>query len=369
MIFSCLALIMAYLMEVASASSLLRDLESIGSTAASSCPKIKCDSKAKECAFIVGDATSKNVTLNTCSVKNQSCPFTAADLTKNDVNVTCIEVTPPTPTPKTRYPGEPCDDKFTCFSGNCTSSVCTGNATGTGCKEHADCVVGNYCNATTEVPAGICTKQVALKGKCANSFQCVNSAFCNVTSCESYFSFAAGSDITGLPEASSACIYNSIVFSEGKTLCNARTYASTTPKPDGTSHLVACESGNTTTCSYNNTDKTITTRTCECGYGPNQKAWCPAAHSETSVKFENYYKSVRDTFDNKCHTLKRTKCDLTDSDTTKRVKAVAENKLDTEDLHLFYGAEPCVKALLGGLSSNFIYVSLLISFLSTMFLF
>jgi len=282
---------------------------------------------------------------------------------QDSANVTCQDLPDPEIRKEVRFAGEPCNANNTCAHGwECKSGSCTGNKTNEACSRNEDCVVGNYCNVTK------CLKQVAKGGKCENTFQCVNTAFCNTT-CQDYYSLAEGTDVSLLDSPESACKFGSTIKNkEGKTVCNKISYQDTT-KAESKSHLAPCIAGNETACNYRNIDNSTFSVTCQCGYNDKGNAYCPAAHADTAVKFEVYYKSKRDAFGSKCHTLKRSICDLTeDSDFTKKSNAVTVNKLDTEQLHLYYEAGPCVRQIFGN-SANFLFFSLVAAFLSAMFMF
>lgn len=76
--------------------------------------------------------------------------------------------------------------------------------------------------------------------------------------------------------------------------------------------------------------------------------------------FTTYFKSIRDTFSNSCHTMNRQSC----YDTTEKVlKSVAKNAAESVTKSQYYKAPPCVMKVLGG-SSNFVVYSIALALLT-----
>lgn len=148
------------------------------------CRKVSCsDSLANECAV----ANTTSTVLKECSNKTVGCQYTLNELLTDAVgNYTCGEKKSPFEFPKTRYPGEACDDTNKCVvaGSSCANSTCTGKNVNETCLATQECVAGLYCAGT----AG-CQKQVVVGGNCTASTDCVNTAGCYEGKCTKYLKF------------------------------------------------------------------------------------------------------------------------------------------------------------------------------------
>jgi len=132
---------------------------------------------------------------------------------------------------------------------------------------------------------------------------------------------------------------------------------------NNSSRLVPCNN-NGGKCKYVNTvDQSPFELDCECALNEDGTSWCPAAQANSiyiykinldTASFNAYYKAIKDSYANKCHTSSRSNC----YDTPAKILSTQKRaSFDSVQRHKFYKAPSCVKAIMGG-SSNFISSSL-----------
>lgn len=76
-----------------------------------------------------------------------------------------------------------------------------------------------------------------------------------------------------------------------------------------------------------------------------------------------YFKAVRDTFSNKCHTANRATCYSVEA---KVQSAATVKKFETTEKHLYYGCDDCVKKMVGG-ASGYLFVSSIFALFALLF--
>lgn len=122
-------------------------------------------------------------------------------------------------------------------------------------------------------------------------------------------------------------------------------------KIDSNSKLFNCTKG--TPCKYRSSNNVTSEITCDCGLNPDRNTWCPAAPGDDALKtnFKDLNAKRAQEYDNTCHTLTRGAC----YEKTKTLTEISSLTLDSSQRHLFYGAEGCVRTILGT-KSSFLYL-------------
>ncbi len=166
-----------------------------------------------------------------------------------------------------RYAGEFCRASSECYSGNCTSSFCTGLERGKACTGDANCNVGLYCGD------GICTDTRKLGESCSATQKCASYLVCNVNKCIYALSLDNGQSAS-LP---SACKSFHVDGDTGLCAPGPKLVRSAGDPAEGPA---VCPYTNT--CKYKAGEKEIKTA-CECGTTAEGKLYCPAGAGDFSL--------------------------------------------------------------------------------------
>lgn len=128
--------------------------------------------------------TESTIYLNPCS-DGLECP----DLEEEAYESECSA---PTNSNPYAYPGEHCLSNINCFTFNCTSNKCQGQAKGEVCDSDEVCEPGLYCKES------VCASLIKDDSKCTRDYECKPTSFCDISSkvCTSYFTLKSGTELT-----------------------------------------------------------------------------------------------------------------------------------------------------------------------------
>ena len=263
---------------------------------------------------------------------------------------------------KKRYPGEECETSTDCiypintiFSNKfhqCKDKKCTGLIKGEECNFNEECIVGHFCDSDTKK----CKEQGEKGDSCVNSYECENDLLCYENKCQNIlFSFEEGKQTPkNEKNREKYCKYNQI---DGSGICIKIVDQNKTSDDE----YRVCDRD--MKCLYNAlpiTSGTIS-KECGCGYNKNGTGYCPKFHDYFEKDWEDYFTYLKKSYDNKCHTLNRYNCFLSNSYDEKIKKL--KNKLI--DGHLFFKAEKCAEKVL---NENFLKINNLLFLLIIAFI-
>jgi hypothetical protein len=238
---------------------------------------------------------------------------------------------------KFRYPGEECDKNEDCLnligedSPTCVSGYCSGATEGKTCKLSANCVVGLYCDKTSNT----CVKQ-KLEGDCTESSECVNHLLCHKGKCSlPPYSLDIGAEVDKEDYEFNRYKCKLSYVSNGKCASLVQEEAG---DKDG---FVECKYGEA--CKYkvgNDEEK----KNCVCGYNADGKGYCPLGSNKREELLTKAYVNLASLFENTCHTDNRAYC----YQKTSKTQGYAREIVNFEKAHLFHNAVPCADAVLSG---------------------
>lgn len=165
-----------------------------------------------------------------------------------------------------RYPGDLCSLDLQCMGGVCSSGTCTGPSLGDLCEESSGCLPGFYCLESK------CIGQAKPGATCTNDYQCVNSAFCNLGTCTTYWSLTAG-QLTEVPVngLSMGCKTGAALSTGTSYICGTADVSKNLPSK-------CSQTGQCTSASG------IFSSDCICGNNPNGQAYCPLFPGDPQVQ-------------------------------------------------------------------------------------
>eukprot|EP00831_Metopus_contortus_P083940 TRINITY_DN9416_c0_g1_i3.p1 TRINITY_DN9416_c0_g1~~TRINITY_DN9416_c0_g1_i3.p1 ORF type:complete len:356 (+),score=39.23 TRINITY_DN9416_c0_g1_i3:180-1247(+) len=143
------------------------------------CPKYICDSSLsdQQCAKSLQTRDGLYYWLKPCEGEKKICEIPHID----DVSE-CLA----NPTIATSYPGEYCEKKSECLSGECNNNKCAGKNADDDCKHDSDCNPGLYCSLNK------CKETIQIGKECDESSRCEVASFCHNKTCTLYGSIANG---------------------------------------------------------------------------------------------------------------------------------------------------------------------------------
>lgn len=213
-----------------------------------------------------------------------------------------------------RYPGENCSDINSCipipdkpYLGKCdiVAKQCTGSQLNNKCTDHIECVAGLYCNKTTG-----CQKQKEKGIPCTTSYECLNNLLCYNKTCQDKL-YAIKENNTILVDNTDPIPWEK--FCEFETRYNQiciELKEDLSQKTLTNSFIPT----NTKQCLYQTIIKDYTvSKKSRCGYNAKGFAYCPLGQNTDRDIWRKYYKSKARKYNNKCHTLSRFNCYLSDS--------------------------------------------------------
>lgn len=260
----------------------------------STCPIYTCTSSKEHCIKNTLNSTNTtiNIELSQCK-SNHQCIYSSDFWKHNNTLVKCSKID--TPSAK-RLPGEPCEENSQCQSGDCDKDElrCVGKDLGEACQSDEQCLAGTFCHGNFT-----CVKQYELGEECTREHECVNHAFCHKDKCKLYYSLdAMESPDRDMFDKTMACRFN---YMRSGDRCAQRKYIG-----EIVEGVVECSDGSK--CRYDIGDNEQIEMDCVCGYNSNGKSYCPLDHFENSKVWVDYYVSLRNSFNNECHTKNRFYC-------------------------------------------------------------
>lgn len=246
-----------------------------------------------------------------------------------------------------RFPGEACELDIQCMkfkddiTGKCVGGKCMGYNVTQDCTEHGQCWVGLYCGRIhPDDPIGKCSEQKKVNDPCGTSYECPNDYLCLAGVCSTKpYSLPVGArvDADGAFLAEVYCQYGHAY----KGICSSINQTDSTSKD--MDYLRQCNHGEV--CHYTHNGLDSFTKPCECGYNDSGFGYCPRGHDTKSDIWSSFYSKKAAAFSNKCHTLSRDACYLSDA---KYYKGLAGDENKSAKSHLFYKAVPCADKILSG---------------------
>ena len=326
-----------------------------------SCPKIKCNEKINNCSYGFNpfNENGDNITLlfneKKCN-KNEKCIINSNNerffinyiFSNKNISGSCIKKMGDSNS-YSRYLGEECDEKKNqCINNSeCKNKKCVRFIKDNKCKKNEDCIVGLFCNVTSEK----CEKQKNEGEFCKDSWECKNYLGCYKNSCIKYGSLKANMRNTEEESLFSGdeekrfylCEYGKL--DQTNTFCTITDYDSywifqnNKTVKDG---FVECENGEL--CHYVE-GKGNFTLNCECGFNEEGKGYCPIPININKHEWKRRMNLLSELTNNKCHTLNRFKCYSYDNNNIYEQYNLINAK--TTNAHLLYNSPKCIQNMYG----------------------
>ena len=244
-----------------------------------------------------------------------------------------------------RYPGEKCSIDSECVYPlnnpssqfhKCEDERCTGMDEDGICEDNTWCLAGYYCDKFS----GKCKEQKSKGKKCSETKECQNDLICLNSKCEDkLFSLSNGYKV---PEYEDIEIQKRFCKS-GEVMHNTCVSFNDINKTLDDNNYNKCSYG--TFCKYKviGINYKLINVNCPCGYNAEGQGYCPHFHDYWNDEREEYFKVLKDNYDNECHTENRYNC-------YKKDKEEKEKELKNKIVngHLFYNAVPCAQKVLEG---------------------
>ena len=247
---------------------------------AQDCPAYVCDPKGVTWPSKVCGMNDPTTPTTQYDIKSGYCSSSEICLYSPIVSPsTCVEIPKPTAT-QVAYPGEPCDDLNTCFTGTCTNSLCPTLQKGAACTHTSDCGGSLTCASPNAANPGTCQPVIAPgQTGCAVDSDCQQNAGCIVVgatgTCVQYMSIAPQQAVLSCGSATTA-LAPSVYCQSGYCFTTAdgkSTLCSDAVKNTGTTSAACTGAGATCQSTADTSAKTTLTETCQCGY--DGKYYCP----------------------------------------------------------------------------------------------
>ena len=204
------------------------------------------------------------------------------------------------------------------------------------CEDNTWCLAGYYCDKFS----GKCKEQKSKGKKCSETKECQNDLICLNSKCEDkLFSLSNGYKV---PEYEDIEIQKRFCKS-GEVMHNTCVSFNDINKTLDDNNYNKCSYG--TFCKYKviGINYKLINVNCPCGYNAEGQGYCPHFHDYWNDEREEYFKVLKDNYDNECHTENRYNC-------YKKDKEEKEKELKNKIVngHLFYNAVPCAQKVLEG---------------------
>jgi hypothetical protein len=240
------------------------------------------------------------------------------------------------------FPGEICTNLTKCFTGNCSSTNhrCTGLSAGATCGSDAQCAPGLFCNdevCGAQIPAGMTG--------CYSSYDCVNSASCNMTrlglgNCVRYFSVPEGGIVSDCEENTS------FMCSSGSCKPFGKKSLATCVKSIRSMAYVPKTCDNSGDC-IGQTDSDYVEGKCSCGVNGEGSAFCELFPGDPAgIHLRSLYTEfIQKGYNGVCNTARRysTECILSSNYPKKEELAIAA--LYYEFFPQLQNNDVCVKSI------------------------
>lgn len=234
------------------------------------CRKFVCgDADLDQCAKF--ESRTNTITVSGCASSSDVCDHNVNLFNADFSAINCVaRITQVA----LKIPGEPCLSDNDCLSNKCMEKICRGIEDGYMCDTNSasSCDVGLYCFTS------ICEDQRVIGESCTNSYQCVNSAFCDkhTSTCIAYLSL----------ENDEASITPNGVAYECKSMYSANGLCDNPPQSMADYSLKPCNSDWDCLLS----DQTFSE--CQCGYNDAGNRCCKAAYGDP------VYAKIKQTLEN-----------------------------------------------------------------------
>lgn len=319
------------------------------------CAKYTCQADKAECAVLETPSPDKiSVTLSDVCKDKEKCNIGGEP---NDVfyRLTNSSFTCGIVTVKERYPGEECTQNSDCvypidakdpIFHQCINGKCSGFAENAKCVKTEECLAGYSCDSESKT----CQKQKSAGEDCVDSYECKNNLLCYQKTCQNVlFSLNTGEQISGEggDHKGKYCRYG---VAQNNFCVEIR--------DNQGEKMIPCNYDDDCEYSYFPEAQGKLTKKCECGYNAEGKGYCRKFHDYKTSEWDQYFKYLKRSYDNDCHSMSRYNCYKEDQDNQNQISRLKNTVIDA---HLFEGAVECAQKVL---SSNYLTINMSLILLS-----